>query len=67
MTRFIGKATPKLAHKVTPQERVDHLAQRYYRAPERFWRICDANLVPWPPDLVAEPGAVIHIPSSTED
>ena len=33
-----------VALQVTPVsgERLDHLAQRYYRDARRFWRICDA-------------------------
>ena len=43
-------------------ERLDHIAQRVYQDPEIFWRICDANLALWPPDLVAEPGRIIKVP-----
>ncbi|MCB9647436.1 MAG: hypothetical protein H6730_12675 [Deltaproteobacteria bacterium] len=42
-------------------ERLDHLAWRYYRDAERFWRICDASdhLDPWD---VLEPGEPVAIP-----
>ena len=49
-------------HTVTQGERLDHVAYRYFRDPERFWRICDANRALWPDDLVAEAGHTILIP-----
>ena len=48
------------------EERLDHIAQRFYRDPERFWRIADANRAMWPDDLVAEPGRTIRIPTSED-
>ncbi|MBE7451076.1 MAG: hypothetical protein HS111_19935 [Kofleriaceae bacterium] len=30
-------------HAVAPGERLDHLAERYYRDPRRYWRIADAS------------------------
>lgn len=30
-------------HTVREGERLDHLAQRYFRDPRRFWKICDAS------------------------
>ena len=64
--RFIGPASPRWVHAVSQRERIDHLGHRYYRDPERFWRICDANRALWPPDLVSEPGAVLRIPAARE-
>lgn len=64
--RYIPDAEPRLGHRVAQWERLDHIAQRYFRNPERFWRICDANRAMVPDDLVAEPGKKIVIPS-TED
>ncbi|MFQ6027316.1 MAG: hypothetical protein ACE5Q6_07475 [Dehalococcoidia bacterium] len=61
--RFIPPTEARLAHIVTQGERLDHIAHRYFRDPERFWLICDANLVLWPDDLVAEAGLRILIPS----
>ena len=49
-------------HVVGEGERPDQLAYRYYRDPERFWRLCDANRVMWPDDLVGEVGRVIIVP-----
>ncbi|HEX7151248.1 MAG TPA: hypothetical protein VF618_07150 [Thermoanaerobaculia bacterium] len=65
-TRFIGRATPRHGHVVGESERLDHIAWRYYRDAERFWRVCDANVVLWPDDLVDEAGRTIAIPASEE-
>lgn len=32
-----------LRHLVEEGDRLDHLGQRYYRRPHRWWEICDAN------------------------
>ena len=53
-----------LAHTVNQGERLDHLAHRYFRNPERFWRICDANHAMWPDDLMSEVGRTLLIPPS---
>ena len=42
-------------------QRLDHLAQRYYRDPRRFWRICDASVHLDPFDVVF-PGRPVNIP-----
>ncbi len=62
--RMLGEPKPLTTHVVQQWERLDHIAYRYYRDPERFWRICDANRAMWPDDLVAEPGSSILIPPS---
>jgi hypothetical protein len=64
--RFIGPATGRAGHTVVEGERLDHIAFRYYSDPEVFWRICDANLSLWPPDLLEEKGRVIIIPTLEE-
>lgn len=64
--RFIPKTEARQAHKVQRGERLDHIAYRYFRDPERFWRIADANTGMWPEDLVREPNERILIPSSEE-
>ena len=57
--------TPALGrHVVEEGERLDHIAFQHYRDAERFWRLCDANLVVWPDDLTAPPGRVIDIPAA---
>jgi hypothetical protein len=42
-------------------ERLDHLANRYYRNPLKFWRICDASGHLDPFDVVV-PGVPVLIP-----
>lgn len=63
-TRFISETEARLTHKVQRGERLDHMAYRYFRDAERFWRICDTNKAMWPDVLVSEPGRRILIPSS---
>jgi len=63
-TRFIPETRAQAGHVGNQGERLDHIAHIYFRDPERFWRICDANHVLWPEDLVAEAGRAIRIPSS---
>jgi hypothetical protein len=62
--RFIPETTALMVHSVRYGERLDHIAHNYFRDPERFWRICDANRTMLPDDLVAEAGRSILIPSS---
>ncbi|MCW5983251.1 MAG: LysM peptidoglycan-binding domain-containing protein [Bryobacteraceae bacterium] len=63
-TRLIPPAGAQAGHLVHQGERLDHIAQRYYRDPERFWRIADANQVLWPDELVEQAGRIILIPPS---
>lgn len=63
-TRFIPNTRGRFGHVINESERLDHIAWRYYRDPERFWRICDANTILWPDDLLDEPGRTIVIPPS---
>ncbi len=62
-TRFIVEPIALVGHRVTGEERLDHIAWEHFRDPERFWRICDANRALWPPDLLEE-GAILRIPPS---
>lgn len=62
--RFIPATPPQTAYTVAQGERLDQIAFRAFRDPERFWRICDANASLWPPDLTAEPGRTLGIPAS---
>ena len=64
--RFIPETKAQLGHRVRQGERLDHIAQRYYQDPERFWRISDANRATWPDDLIAGPGRTLLIPPSQE-
>ncbi|MBN8471783.1 MULTISPECIES: hypothetical protein [Corallococcus] len=42
-------------------ERLDNLAQQYFRDPKKFWRICDASSVLDPFDVLV-PGRPVLIP-----
>ncbi|MBU0596501.1 hypothetical protein KJ567_07450 [Candidatus Bipolaricaulota bacterium] len=64
--RFVPTTRAFGTHTVEQGERLDHIAFQHYRDPERFWRICDANLAMWPGDLVEEPGATLLIPPSED-
>lgn len=48
-------------HAVTEGERVDHIAARYLGDPEQFWRLCDANGVLRPNELVEPVGRSVRI------
>ena len=48
-------------HTFTTDERLDLLAYRFYRNPEKFWLIADANTEMDPEDL-AQPGYQLLIP-----
>jgi len=48
-------------HLVVAGERLDHLAQKYYGDPLKYWLICDANGEVFPEDLLV-PGRVLRIP-----
>jgi nucleoid-associated protein YgaU len=63
--RFIGPARASVGHRVVQGDRLDRLAHRYYQDPERFWRICDANVVMTPTDLLVE-GRIVRIPASED-
>jgi hypothetical protein len=41
-------------HLVTRGDRLDLIAARYLGDPTQFWRVCDANLVTHPGELVAD-------------
>lgn len=60
--RLIPETEASMGHVLNQGERLDLIAHRYYKDPERFWRICDANRSMWPDELVAEAGNVILIP-----
>jgi hypothetical protein len=51
-------------HVVTKGERPDHIAAEHLRDPERYWELCDLNLVRRPHELTSEPGAVVRLPGS---
>ena len=63
--RFVSGAPSSatlVSHAVVQGERLDQLAARYLGDPTLFWRICDANDVLRPEELVEEPGRRVDIP-----
>lgn len=60
--RRIPDAAGLSKHVVDEGERLDHIAFEAYRDAERFWRICDANLVVDPRTVTDDPGRVLDIP-----
>ncbi len=65
-TRFIPDTPAQMGHAVAEREHLDHIAHRYYRDAERFWRIADANGAMKPDELTAQPGRIILIPASED-
>lgn len=63
--RYIPETKPQKAHVVVQGERLDHIAYRHYRDPERFWRICDANDAMWPDDLLEADRKLLIPPSKS--
>jgi len=63
--RFIPVVSGVFPYLVTQGDRLDLISYKFYKDPEQFWRICDANLAFLPDELVAEPGRrlLIAIPS----
>jgi hypothetical protein len=49
-------------HTITESDRLDLLAYHYYRNPEKFWLIGDANASLDPLELARTPGRPILIP-----
>jgi hypothetical protein len=49
--RFIPLTDGIAGYSVKQGERLDQIANRIFRDPQRFWRICDANTAMWPDDL----------------
>jgi len=58
--------TPLARHRLDEPTRIDLLSERYYGDSELYWRICDANLVFWPPDATAAPRQDLVIPMPLE-
>lgn len=59
--RFIPPTPAGYLHTFTADERLDLLAFNFYRNPEKFWLIADANTAMDPDDLL-EPGRQLLIP-----
>ncbi len=59
--RFIPATPAGYLHTVTADDRLDLLANTFYRNPEKFWLIADANTAMDPDDLL-QPGQQLGIP-----
>lgn len=55
LLRRIPDLVPRQVHLVVAGDRLDLIAYSYFRDPEQFWRICDANRCLDPADLLAAP------------
>ncbi len=60
--RILPDPTAIQLYRVAAADRLDLIAFRFYRDPEQFWRICDANDALLPDDLLAEIGRQLRIP-----
>jgi hypothetical protein len=53
--RLIPEVDGEFLHTVEENDRLDHLAYKYYKQPRKWWRICDANPdYPFPPALLGK-------------
>lgn len=59
--RFIPPTPAGFLHTFTGDERLDLLAFKFYRNPEKFWLIADANTEMDPEDLL-QPGRQLLVP-----
>ena len=59
--RLIPPTSAGFIHVVTADDRLDLLSYQFYRNPEKFWLIADANTAMDPEDLL-EPGRQLLIP-----
>jgi len=59
--RVIPNRPAGFFHTFRADERLDLLAFRFYRNPEKFWVIADANTEMDPEDLL-QPGRLLRIP-----
>ena len=60
--RLIPSPLSLQVHEVGRGERLDRIAFRYFRDPEQFWRLCDANAALRPDELTAELGRRVRVP-----
>ncbi|WP_435009539.1 hypothetical protein P12x_000797 [Tundrisphaera lichenicola] len=61
-TRFIPPTPGVVGRRIVQQDRQDLLAMEFYRNPELYWRIADANEVIDPAELIDVIGSVIRVP-----
>jgi len=60
--RFIPETRGSVGYAVADGDRLDLISYRFYRDPEQFWRICDANQALRPDDLLEHPGRTLAVP-----
>lgn len=60
--RFIAEIAGTMPYLVVEGDRPDLIAYKAFNNSELFWRICDANGVMGPDELVARPGRRLMIP-----
>jgi hypothetical protein len=60
--RFIPATAATPAYTTRQGDRPDLVAYTTLGDPERFWQLCDANLVQRPADLTAAPGTRLLAP-----
>lgn len=67
--RLIPKVDGEFLHTVEENDRLDHLAFKYYKQPRKWWRICDANpAFLFPPALLGKDTLVSeHFPLLIND
>ncbi len=61
--RFIPPTQGLVGYTVKQGDRLDQIANRSFRDPQRFWRIGDANDAMWPDELLVV-GRTLEIPPS---
>ena len=59
--RAIPTTTGIYYHTPTGEERLDHIAQRFFRDPKKFWKVADASDIMDPFDIIV-PGRPVLIP-----
>lgn len=57
-----GSMPTLFEHLVRQGERLDNITARYLADPTQFWRVCDANVVLEPDELVGTTGRLVKIP-----
>lgn len=60
--RACVETTAGIVYQVKEGDRLDLLAQQFYRTPRKWWLICDANPEYLHPDELMKPGNRIVIP-----
>jgi nucleoid-associated protein YgaU len=60
--RLLPDPTVLQTRTVAAGDRLDLIAFDFYRDPEQYWRICDANRAMRPNELIEEVGRRLRIP-----